>query len=449
VENNVEKIIRMLTAMMAMLALSPEKRNEGELAKTLKDANDYLATDEAKGALDVGKARAELAQVRKDLDAQADAVRKFQRLGLSVRDNAVLIPGGLSARKEMLADGRCFMTDDTARRFAGFMAERSLSLLGRGEDCPPFVKAIADAVKADMDPGTPGAGGYLIPDEFRPEIIRNVEAEGVLFPLCRRIPLLTLGTTKIPKRTGGLTAYWTSPAAAPTRTAPTFELVSLTPEKLMVLLAYPNEFNRSSLLVDLGNFLGMEIVHAMAKSIDDALVNGDGSSDYGGITGILQSAHIAAVVPAAAADHDTLTEITGTDISEIVGNLPVAYALAEARWGMSLSVLGYMRSLRTTADLNAPPLFRRGGDGLPATIDDFPFTVCPRMPAAGTITTAAKYAFFGNLRMSHLVGMVRDIEIARSDQVLFESDMTAVRGIMHLDIQEADASAIVTGITHA
>ena len=71
------------------------------------------------------------------------------------------------------------------------------------------------------------------------------------------------------------------------------------------------------------------------------------------------------------------------------------------------------------------------------------------MPAAGTISAATKYAWFGDPRMSHICGMLRDIKIVSSDQALFESDMTVVRGVMHVDIQEADVTAIVTGKTAA
>ena len=148
----------------------------------------------------------------------------------------------------------------------------------------------------------------------------------------------------------------------------------------------------------------------------------------------------------AAATHTTVATLDGTDISNVIAGLTVGYALGEAEWGMSLSVKGKLRALKTTT---GAPLYQRGNQREPSTIDDYPYQLSPRMPASGSIGAAELYAFFGNLRLSHIVGMVRDIEIARSEHALFESDMMAIRGTMHVDIQEADASAIVTAKTAA
>jgi len=443
-----EKILKMFAAVIALATVPPGERDDGKLAKDLKAIESEL--DQAKGLGDQAEAVKTIQeaadQLRKEIDAQAAEIRRMQRMGLSLSGGAIRIPNGKSARREMLADGRAFLDDETARRFGAYMVDGTMRLLGRKDDTPPFIKDIADSVRKDMDVDVDASGAYVIPDEFRAELIRNVEAEGVLFTKCRRIPLLTVGTVKIPKRTAGLTAYWTAPATQGTRSTPTFDLVNLTAEKLMALVAYPNEFNRSALLIDLGNFLATEIVYAMSYAIDDALVNGDGTAAYGGITGILQSANITAV--AATATHTTMAAITGTDVSSVIAGMTVAYGRQEAEWGMSISVQGVLRALK---DDNGNPLYLRGDVKEPSTIDGYPYDVSPRMPAAATVTATpgSKYAFYGDLRKSHIVGMLRDIEIARSDQALFESDMSVVRGIMHLDIQEQDADAIVTAKTAA
>ena len=344
----------------------------------------------------------------------------------------------------MLADGRVFLSDESAKRFGGYAAGAVLKLHGRYGDAPAAIKDVHESVCKDWEVGTDASGGYVIPDEFRAELIRNVEAEGRLFPLCRRIPLLSLGTTSIPKHSAGLTAYWTAPSALGTRTTPTFTLVQLTPEKLMALTAYPNEFSRGNLLIDIGQYIGVEMVYAMAYAIDNALVNGDGTSTYGGITGILQSGNITAV--AAAATHTTMATISGTDVSNVIAGLAYEYARMEGRWGFSISVQGALRALK---DTNGNPLYMRGDVREPSTIDGYPYTISPRMTAAASATAGVIYAFFGDLRRSHVVGMLRDISIERSTDALFESDMTAVRGVMHLDIVEQDANAIVTAKTAA
>jgi len=439
------KLMKLLALLTAQMALPVDQRDEKALAKHVREAGEWLKTDEAKAAetINVVEMQAELAALKAANDTQAEALRAFQKNGIPIHRD-IVAPAGLTARREMLADQRAFLADETATRFGAWFVERAAALWNRSDLVTPAVREIAEAVRADMEPGTGTAGGYLIPDEFRPELIRNVEAEGTVFVKCRRIPLVTTGSTKIPKRTGGLTAYWTAPAATGTRTAPTFDLVTLTPEKLMVLTAYPNEFARGNLLADLGQFLGLEITHAMAYALDDAIVNGDGTATYGGITGILQSANISAVT--AATGHDTFAEIDGTDISNVIAGLSKSYALAEAFWLMSLSVKGGLRALKATTGV---PLYQRGGNGEPNTIDDYPYVLSPRMTAAGSISASTLYAAFGDLRYSHVVGMIRNIEIAQSEHALFESDMTAIRAVLHVDCQEADATAVVTAKTAA
>jgi len=436
-----EKFFKLFTALLAVMALPPESRDEKAIGKGLKDCSDWLTSDEAKGLSNqtlVGDFRKELDTVKTAATRQAEDLAELRKLGLTSRGHGIVIPGGLDARKQMLRDGRGFMDDESAKRFGAYMADSAFKLWGMAERCPTYVREIADSVRKDMatTPGT--AGGYLIPDEARPEMIRNVEAEGVVFTQARRLPLVTTGTTKMPKRTSGLTGYWVGSAAQITRSAPGFDVISLTPEKLAVLIALPNEFLRSSVLVDLGNFLATEIAYEMARSLDEAIVNGDGTATYGGIMGIMNSTTIAAVT--AAVGHNTMATLTGIDISNVIGGLS-NYALGESRWGMSGSVKGALRALKSTTGM---PLYQRGGNGEANTIDDYPYIVTPRMPAASTIANSDKYAWFGNLRMSHIVGMIRDIEITRSEHAAFESDQTLIKGVVHVDIQEQDASAIVT-----
>lgn len=441
------KLYNLMAAMTALAAMPPEDRDEKALQKAAKDLSDLLASDEAKahGDVDVVKLQADLADTVKLLDEQTEQVKALRRAGLATGGRAASIPAGLSTRREMLRDGRAFGDEETARRFGGWMAAKALQLWGRGADIPGVVREVYDGVVKDLDPDTAAAGGNLIPDEFRPELIRNVEAEGTAYVLARRVPLVSVGSTNWPTRTGGMTAHWTAAGAQGTRSTPSFGLATLSPEKLMVLTAYPNEFARSRLLVALGQYLALELVHAMALALDDAFVNGDGTASYGGITGILNSASIGTVTPAD--DHDALSEITGTDVGAVIAGLPAGYALNDARWMMHNSVKGTLRNLRSTTGV---PLFDRGSGGEPSMIDGYPYSLVNRMPTATTAEAASQdYAVFGDPSLSHLVGMIQDIQIATSDQALFESDLTALRGIMHVDMTEVDSDALVIAATHS
>jgi len=447
------KILKMFAALVALASMPAAKRGDGheaKLAEKLKEAEAALEAFEANGdtaAEKIAELKSQTDQLRKELDAAAEETRRITAAGLGVVGGRIIVPGGKTARLEMLKDNRAFLDDADAKRFGAFMAYKALKTWNKLDECPKYVKDIAEDVikrQKDLDPNVDASGGYIIADEFRPELIRNVEATGVFFPQMRRLPLVGLGTMNIPKRTAGLTAYWTAAGAQGTRSTPTLDLIQLTPEKLMALVAMPNEFLRSSLLVDLGNWLGTELVYALQYALDNAAINGDGSADYGGITGIMQSANITSV--AAASGNVSLATLDAVDLSNAIAGITVDYAMREPKWGMSLSVLMSLRGKRNSDEM---PIFERANGEMPANIDGYPFDFGNTMVAAGSVTTATKYAFFGDLRQSHICGMLRDINIAASEHVLFESDMHMLRAVMHVDIVEAETNAIITAKTAA
>ena len=428
---------KMLDAMTKCLADGDLKGAADALAKI----NTWAAGDQAKHMGEAGEVKTALDAMRKDIDAATTTIRRLEKAGLSMRGGQIVIPEGRRARQDMLADGRAFLSDDTARRFGAVMALR-MADVNRSLVLPQAVRELAEQVckDGDMDPAVSASGGYLIPDEFKAELIRNVEAVARVYTQCRRLPLMTGGSTKIPTRAGGLTAYPTDAAAAISRTGVTVGLVTLTPEKWAALTAVPNEFFRNGrLLAELGQWIGVEMVYAFAYAFDNAVVNGDGTSTYGGITGILSSANITS--QAAATTHTTLATCTYVDMSSFIAALTKEYAIREARWGMSLSAQRVMRNIRATG---GEPLYDRGSNGEPNTIDGYPYTITQCAPAASAITASVKGGWFGDLRMSHVFGMIGDIEIAESEHVYFESDMRAIRAVVSVDCQETDANAVVT-----
>lgn len=443
-----EKLIKMMTLAIGLVALPPTERDSDKLGKSLKDIEDFLSSDEARDLQSGAEWKTMADQLRKDVDDQAKAVLEMRRNGLGLSGVRAIMPAGRRERLEMLADGKCFMDDDTAKRFGAHMAVKLWKANARDvNDLPVYTRELAESVAkaADIDPTVTGGGAELVADEFKAELIRNVEAVGKLYTLMRRVPLTTFGTTTYPKRTGGLTAFPTAVAAQIQQSGIQFGTVQLKPEKWGTLTAVPNEmFRFPSMLAAVGQLVGLEIVYAMSYAFDNAVANGDGTADYGGITGILQSANISAVT--AAAGHTTMATIDETDISNVIAGLTADYAIDAAAWGFSLSVQRAMRNIRTTT---GQPMYDRGDAKEPNTIDGYPYHMSNRMPAKASVTAGVKYSFFGDLQKSHYFGMVGAIEIAQSDHVLFASDMTVIRGIAHVDCKEADVTAIVIGKTAA
>ena len=390
---------------------------------------------------------AQVAQLRIDVDAASKAANEAARNGLIAGSGGrILVPGGRAARQEMLRDGRAFLDDEVARLFGAWYA--TTMLRARNFEVPKAISDMAEkAVKAtpDVDPGTSSLGGALVPNLFRAELIRNVEAYGTLFTKARRV-VIGLGTTTYPKRTAGQTAYWTSAGAKITQSGITFGTVVLQAEKLAALIAMPNEFMRDpTLLADMGNLAAVEIAYAIAYALDNAMANGDGTATYGGIIGIFQSATITQLIEAAAT-HTLLTTLAVGDIVAVAAGLAGSQYHGQAEWIGSLSVLYTILGLTTTA---GAPLFMQQTDELSRRkiLAGFPWGISQICPASTAIVAGSKYAAFGDLRQSHYCGMIRNVEIAVSTDVYFDQDMTAVRGVVHADIQEADPLALAIAKT--
>jgi len=448
--NTMKEVLEKLKNISTAMGVELAKGTDADFAKLTELAGQHgQALKEAGGGLEGTEELAkQVAQMRADLDSTSKQLSQIRSMGLRMGgDGVVKIPEGLDRRIEMLKDKRAFASDETAARFGAWAAMR---IFRPGQEpCKRIQEIAADVAKqmrteksdADIDYSS-GTGAELMSNEFRAELIRNVEAVGTVFPLCRRVPLNTMGTTTYPKRTAGLTSYWTDLAAAILRSGIAFGTVTMQPKKVGTLTAVPNEMLRDPmLLAALGQLIGVEIVYAMADRLDHTVLNGDGTADHGGFTGILQSATISSV--AAAAGNPTIALLDPADIDNVMAGL-TGYALTNARWVMSLSVLMGIRAKRTTA---GDPIFDRGGNGFPANVDGFPFTTATRMPAKASVTAGVKYAIFGDLKLAMYVGMIAGISIDRSEHVLFAEDMTAYRGVMHVAVAEADADGVVTGKT--
>lgn len=438
--------------------------------RAMKDVRaEIAALENTDGGSELEGLRSTVEQLRADVDQATKAVREVRKAGLGIGgDGRIVVPQGRAARMQMLADGRAWMDDRTAHRYGAYIAYAATRMHPKWaeSDLPDYVRGLGKDifeaqgqvrggilmgkdVSMDFDVDVDADGAYLFPDEFRGELIRNVEAVGRVYTLMRRVPLLEGSSIKWPKRTGGLTAYPTAAGAAIQQSAMTFDLVTLTAEKLGVLVGVPNEFLRNtSLLADLGQLLATEIIYALASKIDDCAVNGDGTDDYAGVTGILESGNLSVVT---LSSHDSGATVDETDIDDIEEGLGYEYALENARWLMSLSMVKHIKNLRTTTGASALIWDRGDGVGgqMPPTINGYPYTISNKFPAVGGIGASEEFCAFGDLRMSHFLGMVRDVMLATSEHAAFGQDATLFRGLASFDIQEQDATATVVGKTHS
>jgi HK97 family phage major capsid protein len=196
----------------------------------------------------------------------------------------------------------------------------------------------------------------------------------------------------------------------------------------------------NSLLADspvaLADFCTGEFARAVAAMEDRAAFTADGTSTYGGITGILwrveNQAACAGAQYAAASGHDTFAEIDLADLTGMMAKLP-EYARRNAKWWCSASVKDAVLTRLAAAAGGNNTQSIQGGIG--ASFLGYPIQTTPVMPA----DTAATYngtsiLAFGDLARSTAFGDRRSLEIAIDVSRYVEFRQTYVQLVSRFDM---------------
>jgi HK97 family phage major capsid protein len=281
------------------------------------------------------------------------------------------------------------------------------------------------------------AGGFLVPDEFESSLISLRERYGVFRRNAKIVPM-TSDTKRMPRRKTTLTAYAIGEAAPGTESQQVFDQVNLVAQKFMVLTTASNELNEDA-IVNLGDDIANEIAYAFALKEDDCGFNGDGTSTYGGIVGVIPE--IEGIASAAGIFDATLSsgyaDLTIANLMSFVAKLP-AYAdspnckfyCSKAFYHGAIEQRVYQSGGVTAREI-------KDGNATP-TLFGYPVEFAQVMRKTYTADTIQ--CLFGDLAMAAYFGDRRQTSIAFSDSALnaFEQDEIAVRGTERFDIKCAN-----------
>lgn len=296
------------------------------------------------------------------------------------------------------------------------------------------------------------AGGFLVPPEFDGDIIDLRESFGVFRAFAKR-STMTSDTKNVPRRTGGVTAYFTTDNVAVQDSTKNWGQVSLTAKKLMALVLYSSELNEDS-IIELGDDLAREIAYAFAQKEDACGFIGDGSAQYSGIIGVTNAllnlsathAQIAGLVLGSGAAFGGLTLPNFTAMlgllpqyadmrNRFVGPGSPTIISTDVRWFTHRSF--YYNVMLTIAleaggvtekevlESYTKPMFL----GYPVEFAQ----ILPSQSASGIVP-----CLFGNLALAALFGDRRETTIAMSDQWQFGNDQLAIKGTERFDINVHD-----------
>ena len=291
--------------------------------------------------------------------------------------------------------------------------------------------------------GINSAGGVLVPSELQSEIIVLRNSYGLARRDLRVMPM-GRDTLTVPKLVSGLTMYFVGEGVAPTQSQVVWTNVGLTAKKGSVLTVFSSELDEDA-VVDYGDILTGEIAYAFATGEDNCLFLGDGTSTYGGMTGLRKIFNdgVGALAGAvdAASGHDTMAEIDASDLALVQGKLPqYVYERGNPKWYCSQTMWAnvFERLIGAAGGVTKDQASGR----TVRSFNGYPVEVTPAMLAPAAATTDASdvaMILFGDLNMSATMGDRRGMTIARSTEYKFAEDQIAIKGTERFDINVHNA----------
>jgi HK97 family phage major capsid protein len=375
------------------------------------------ARELASGDGDLAQVKSIMAEA-KNIEERVEAIKSLGEYAPAAQPQAVSQPwkGGINVQRNPFngsADDKnlkAYVFGQYARHLAGVKsASKWLSDNGH--------------IKAQTE-GTNSQGGFTVPEIVSSDLIWLREMYGVARRNSRIYPMSS-DTLLVPSATGSTTVYYASEATAITDSQLTFAQVSLSAKKLAVLTIASKELGEDT-VIDLGAALARDMAFAIAKEEDNACFNGDGTSTYGSITGILQAvyglnatkANIAGVVVGAALSGASFANFTLANFQAMVAKLPT-YA-DQAKWYMHKDlffngVADKLIALGGNAILDIQNAYTQA-----PTLFGYPIEWVQNMPKTAAATTPV--AILGDLSKGVAFGDRRAMTVEVSDQVKFVED---------------------------
>ena len=234
-------------------------------------------------------------------------------------------------KDQSLEGGKTMKAEEAAYRAGQWLAATVYGREKAAKFCRDNGIAIGNQARV-MSGNSLAAGGALIPVEMENAIIDLRDAYGVARRLARVRPMAT-DSLNIPRRESGLTAYFfgDDDGAGLTASDKGWGNVQLNAKKLGVLSRVSRDLIEDA-VINVVDDLSMEMGYAFAVKEDQCWLDGDGTSTYGGISGI-RPAFVATAYASriTATGHDVFTEVDATDLANAMGGL-AAFANPGAVW---------------------------------------------------------------------------------------------------------------------
>lgn len=338
-----------------------------------------------------------------------------------------------AVHSQFLSRPRAFNSDAEALKAGMFFR----SALHKGDDAAKaWCAKNGVALQKAQGETTGTVGGYLVPVEVESGIIKIRALVGT-FRRNANVKRMGSDSRSFPRLDTGLTAAFVGENAQIAEQDRSWSTVNLNAKKAAALSRMSSELGEDE-TIDLGQDFAEDAAYALAKLEDDCGWNGDGTSAYGGITGVnvklIDGTHTASVITAPGSAHDTFDELDATDLGALVALCP-EYALGSAKWYCSSYAVG-----RTFARLGASAAGMTMTASGPRPMMQYlswPIEPVPSLPGVGDMSGRVMIAF-GDLSMAAMLGERRGISIQTTQERYLEYDQVGARATERFDINVHD-----------
>jgi HK97 family phage major capsid protein len=296
-------------------------------------------------------------------------------------------------------------------------------------------------VQNAMSSTDPGSGGFLIPEEFRAELLRVALESAVVRPRARVIPMTSLRvsipfldvTSNQTSIYGGVVGYWTEEGAALTQSQPSFGRVSLEAKKLVTYTEIPNELRQDS-AVSAEAFVNEAFPIAIAWYEDVAFLVGSGAGEP---LGVLNSQNGGLVSQTKEVGQSTSTILYENMIGMYSRMLPGS--LSSAVWVVSPDAFTQLATMALNVGTGGSAIWLNNAQaGPPASFLGRPIVISEKVNStsnsanvggAGVAGSDVNFVDFGQ----YLIGDRMAMSAVSSTDFRFGTDVTAYRVIERLD----------------
>ena len=284
-------------------------------------------------------------------------------------------------------------------------------------------------VKA-LNEGDDTEGGFLVPDEFKAEVIRYATEASVIRPRARIFPMtrLSLSLPKLDQssnRFGGAAVYWTEESAAKTESEPAFGKITLQAKKLIGLVPASDEVLEDS-IINLANYLVSLFGEIIGYEEDYRFIRGTG---MGQPLGIIEAAGINLI------SRDTSSRILVDDILAMYVAHP-AWADANSVWLATKAGMGELLKIGYGTTGGITLFMTNLRDAVTPVLMGKPIVLTEKLPALGLkgdlILADLKYYYIGDKG---------GIKVDSSIHDRFRYDETVLRFVKRVAGQPAIPSA--------